>query len=341
MEIVKGPSAATLYGTDAANGVVLITTKRGRAGTARWTIYGEGGMIKDNNTYPTNYTIFGTRVSNGSKLAINGCNLPLVSSGFCTIDSVAKYNLFEDPDVTPLGTGYRNQYGLQLSGGNDLVRYFVSGEREDETGMLELPAFERRRLDTLNIPIRDWTERPNVLGKNSVRANINAAVSPKLDLSASTGFINLAQRYSLESNATAGLGSQAFGGPGCKICAPNRLVGTGSWRRRSRVPRLDAGLHVAGKDRAACEPLPGLVQCQLAPDRLAAESPDGGQRLHQPRRRQPALSRRGAADQRELSPRIQEQRAPTSATSRSISAPRRRTRRVRGWRSRLPAACST
>ena len=227
MEIVKGPSAATLYGTDAANGVVLITTKRGRAGTARWTIYGEGGMIKDNNTYPTNYTIFGTRVSNGSKLAINGCNLPLVSSGFCTVDSVAKYNLFEDPDVTPLGTGYRNQYGLQLSGGNDLVRYFVSGEREDETGMLELPAFERRRLDTLNIPIRDWTERPNVLGKNSVRANINAAVSPKLDLSASTGFINLAQRYSLESNATAGLGSQAFGGPGCKICAPNRLVGTG------------------------------------------------------------------------------------------------------------------
>ncbi|MBK7835071.1 MAG: TonB-dependent receptor plug domain-containing protein [Gemmatimonadetes bacterium] len=46
MEIVKGPSAATLYGTDAANGVVLITTKRGRAGTARWTIYGEGGSSR-------------------------------------------------------------------------------------------------------------------------------------------------------------------------------------------------------------------------------------------------------------------------------------------------------
>ncbi len=227
MEIVKGPSAATLYGTDAANGVVLITTKRGRAGTARWTVYGEGGLIKDKNTYPTAYTIFGRRKDTGAALAINGCNLPLVSSGFCTVDSVAKYNLFTDPDVTPLGTGNRAQYGLQLSGGNDAVRYFVSGEREDETGLLELPDFERRRLDTLNLPIREWTERPNVLGKNSVRANINAAVSPKLDLSASTGFINLAQRFSLESNATAGLGSQAFGGPGCKICAPNRLVGAG------------------------------------------------------------------------------------------------------------------
>ena len=227
MEIVKGPSAATLYGTDAANGVILITTKRGRAGQARWTVYGEQGMIRDQNVYPTNYTIFGRNKATGAALAINGCNLPLVSSGFCSIDSVAKYNLFTDPDVTPLGTGYRNQYGLQLSGGNDAVRYFVSGEREDETGMLELPAFERRRLDTLNLPIRDWTERPNALGKNSVRANINATVSPKLDISASTGFINLAQRFSLESNATAGLGSQAFGGPGCKICAPDRLVGSG------------------------------------------------------------------------------------------------------------------
>jgi TonB-linked SusC/RagA family outer membrane protein len=227
MEIVKGPSAATLYGTDAANGVVLITTKRGRAGNARWTIYGEAGHIQDQNTYPTNYTIFGRRVSNGSALAINGCNLPLLSSGFCTIDSVAKYNLFEDDDVTPLSNGYRSQYGLQLSGGTDVVRYFVSGEREDETGVLELPKFEYRRFESQELPLHDWTKRPNVLGKNSVRANLNAAVTPKLDLSASTGFINIAQRFSLESNATAGLGSHAFGGPGCKICSPERVVGTG------------------------------------------------------------------------------------------------------------------
>lgn len=227
MEIVKGPSAATLYGTDAANGVVLITTKRGRAGTARWLVYGEAGHIQDQNTYPTNYTIFGTRVSNGAKLGINGCNLPLVSSGFCTIDSLARYNLFEDSDVTPLSDGYRFQYGMQLSGGTDAVRYFVAGEREDETGVLELPKFEYRRFEAQNLPLHDWTKRPNVLGKNSLRANVNAAVSPKLDISASTGFINLAQRFSLESNATAGLGSHAFGGPGCKICSPDRVVASG------------------------------------------------------------------------------------------------------------------
>ena len=37
IEIVKGPSAETLYGTDAANGVIVITTKKGRAGATRWT----------------------------------------------------------------------------------------------------------------------------------------------------------------------------------------------------------------------------------------------------------------------------------------------------------------
>jgi TonB-dependent SusC/RagA subfamily outer membrane receptor len=46
IEIVKGPSAATLYGTDAANGVILITTKRGAGGATRWMIYSEGGLLE-------------------------------------------------------------------------------------------------------------------------------------------------------------------------------------------------------------------------------------------------------------------------------------------------------
>ncbi len=229
MEIVKGPSAATLYGTDAANGVVLITTKRGRAGAARWTFYGETGLIEDRNEYPTNYTQFGKNPNTGASLGLGGCSLPVLSAGNCVVDSVASYNLFEDSDATPLHTGYRYQYGAQLSGGTEAVRYFITGEREDETGPIKLPDFEYRRFDSLNIPIRDYVERPNVLGKNSVRANLNATVTPELDLAVSTGFINLAQRFTQESNATAGLGSQAFGGPGCKVCAPARVVsGTGS-----------------------------------------------------------------------------------------------------------------
>src|SRR6266550_4918436 len=43
VEVVKGPSAAALYGTDAANGVIQIRTKRGRPGPTRWTAYAEIG----------------------------------------------------------------------------------------------------------------------------------------------------------------------------------------------------------------------------------------------------------------------------------------------------------
>jgi TonB-linked SusC/RagA family outer membrane protein len=225
IEVIKGPSAAALYGTAAANGVVVITTKRGRAGAARWTAYAEGGMLRDRNNYMTAYTLFGKQTSTGLPAPINFCNLQRVGVGQCTIDSVAKLNIFEEDDLTPVDDSYRSQYGLQLSGGTEAIRYFLSGEREQETGVMALPQFERERMQAQGLPIREWTERPNALGKNSVRMNLNSTVNPQLDLSLSSGFVNLTQRFSLESNATAGLGSQVFGGPGCRICNPERLVG--------------------------------------------------------------------------------------------------------------------
>ncbi|HJU74871.1 MAG TPA: SusC/RagA family TonB-linked outer membrane protein [Gemmatimonadaceae bacterium] len=226
IEVIKGPSAAALYGTAAANGVVLITTKRGRAGQARWTAYAESGLLRDRNTYMTAYTLFGKQTSTGQPAPINFCNLQRVGVGQCTIDSVAALNIFEEDSLTPVDDGSRSQYGLQLSGGTEAIRYFLSGEREQETGVMKLPKFEEARMQAQEIPIREWTDRPNALGKNTVRMNLNSTVNPQLDLALSSGFINLTQRFSLESNATAGLGSQVFGGPGCSICAPERLTGS-------------------------------------------------------------------------------------------------------------------
>ena len=213
VEVVKGPSAATLYGTDAANGVVVITTKKGRAGAPRWNFYGEGGYLEDRNTYPWNYTIAG---HSPNATAYRECTLPQVSAGSCVFDSLRVYAPAHDPDATPIGNGNRYQAGVQVAAGSEAIRYFLAGEREEETGTLDLPDFERRRFKQQGIPLHDWTSRPNTLAKNSVRANINATLSPKLDVAVSSGFIKLQQRYTLESNATAGLGSHLFGGPGYK-----------------------------------------------------------------------------------------------------------------------------
>ncbi len=255
IEIVKGPSAATLYGTDAANGVIVITTKRGRSGAARWNAYAEGGVITDNNNYPTNYWIWGKTA--GSTISRPNCVLTQLSSGACTRDSVTTYSPFYDPDATPLGTGNRAQYGLQISGGNDVLRYFLSGENEKETGVLELPDFERRRFDSTGVPIRAWTERPNISNRNSFRANLNAAINSKLDVGVTSNLVLVNQRYTLESNATAGLGSQVFGGPGYKDNGTVAVVGTPltgyrawtpgyTWQEKTgqQVTRIITGMNV-------------------------------------------------------------------------------------------------
>ncbi|HEY6110498.1 MAG TPA: TonB-dependent receptor plug domain-containing protein, partial [Gemmatimonadales bacterium] len=80
IEIVKGPSAAALYGTDAANGVIQIRTKRGRPGPTRWTSYAEGGVLNDVTAWPANYT----SVTNTGA----GCTLTTMANGGCTIDTV-------------------------------------------------------------------------------------------------------------------------------------------------------------------------------------------------------------------------------------------------------------
>ena len=177
IEVVKGPSAATLYGTDAANGVIVITTKKGRAGAPRWNVYGEGGYLDDRNTYPWNYTLAGH--SPGST-AYRECTLPQVSAGSCAFDSLRVYAPAHDPDATPIGSGNRWQAGAQVSAGSDAIRYFVSRRaRGGRSGTLELPDFERRRFKEQGIPLHDWTDRPNTLGKNSFRANVGAVVRPE------------------------------------------------------------------------------------------------------------------------------------------------------------------
>ena len=213
IEIVKGPSAATLYGTDAANGVIVVTTKRGRAGSTRWNTYAEGGMLRDRSAYPYNYTIAG---HSPGLTTYRECTLSVIAAGTCIRDSVRIYSPLHDPDATPVSVGFRDQYGVSAAGGNEAMRFFLSAEKEHETAALQLPEFEKRRLIAQSIPIRENVRRPNALDKYSTRANLNASPTSKLDLSLSSGLIVSNTRFVTESNATVGLGSQIFGGRGYK-----------------------------------------------------------------------------------------------------------------------------
>ncbi|MFI5231720.1 MAG: TonB-dependent receptor domain-containing protein [Gemmatimonadales bacterium] len=223
MEIVKGPSAATLYGTDAANGVIVITTKHGRAGAPHWNVYTEEGALTDRNPYPLNYTIAG---HSPGLTAYRECGLPLISAGTCVMDSLRVYSPIRDPLATPLSTGARKEFGVQVSGGTDQARYFVSASRQNEAGVFSLPTFELAMLDTTNQPIRKWMQRPNQLDATSVRANLTLALNSSLDVTISSGITLNDIFLGLSSNATAGLGSQSFGGPGYSTNGVVSGVGT-------------------------------------------------------------------------------------------------------------------
>src|SRR5881396_320409 len=163
-DVVKGPSASTLYGTDAANGVIVITTKRGRAGKASWDTYLQHGWISDHNTYPTAYTLFGHSPTGALRTtALGNCSLPNVSLGTCILDSVAALNLFAEKDLTPLAPAYQEEYGAGVSGGSETLRYFLQGNYAGEQGVYRVPDFEIQRLLARNGSIPGEQLRPNAL----------------------------------------------------------------------------------------------------------------------------------------------------------------------------------
>jgi TonB-linked SusC/RagA family outer membrane protein len=215
IEVVRGPSAATLYGTDAANGVILVKTKRGKPGRTLWSVYGEQGFIKDYNDYPVAYRAWttGSTASNTTQ-----CLIERAATGACAQDSVTSYNLFADPTASPNGTGHRSQYGLQVSGGTDAIRYYVAGEWERETSVLRMPDEFQNRLRAQRgvVDLLPEQIRPNGLQKVNLRANINANFGDKADLSFSSGFVSSNQRLPQTDNNTTGLLSNAYGGPGFK-----------------------------------------------------------------------------------------------------------------------------
>jgi TonB-linked SusC/RagA family outer membrane protein len=230
IEVVKGPSAATLYGTDAANGVIVVTTKRGRAGAPRWSTYAEAGLVQQRNAFPTAYSGWA-----GGTLS-SRCFLSDVGAGACTLDSLTSFNLFDDRETTPFGNGWRQQYGAQLSGGNEMIRYFTSAEWEEETGPMKTPEFALRQLDSTGLGTRPEWRHPNALTRSSVRLNLSVSPNQQLDLGLQTGFIKLDQRLPFSDNNTYGLFSHAYGGPGYKSSDRAGWLGLGTYGYRALNP---------------------------------------------------------------------------------------------------------
>jgi TonB-dependent starch-binding outer membrane protein SusC len=125
VQIVGGPSASVLYGTDAANGVIQLQTKRGRPGATRWEFSTEGGFINDVGTYPANYTALTSLDS--------VCTLTRAATGGCAIARVRTFNPIMV--FSPFQTGHHTAFNLSASGGTEQTTYYVAGHYTREQGV--------------------------------------------------------------------------------------------------------------------------------------------------------------------------------------------------------------
>jgi TonB-linked SusC/RagA family outer membrane protein len=156
IEVIKGAAAATLYGTEAAAGVIQIFTKSGHAGKPQWSFQTDQGFYHelpfgpDPSSAPPDDTIPQVyRDSFPSRFA----GLPNV--GVSRSGGTSSY-LFIDPW---LRNAPEHHYSLSVSGGGDALKYFVSGLTTDDDGVLPLDN-ERKQIARGNF---SFTPVPNLL----------------------------------------------------------------------------------------------------------------------------------------------------------------------------------
>ena len=182
IEVLKGAAAATLYGTEASNGVLLITTKKGTVGAPRWQFEAEQGM----KTYPTGRIEDQWGVP--GRQCVSGAN-PLAGAALATCgDSVAarlsqhfgmtltRFQPFSRDIATQLfETGRTTTLGGQVSGGTPLINYFASTRAYLEDGPFSADKFDwpdatGKRLGTFMKDINNRYSGTLTLGITPARA---------------------------------------------------------------------------------------------------------------------------------------------------------------------------
>ena len=135
VEVLKGAAAATLYGTEASNGVLLITTKRGVAGNVKWVFDVDQAIKK----YPTDRIEpeFGFARSDTQATRLSQhYGMPITA--FQPFSRDVATRLFE--------TGRSSTYNGQVSGGTPLITYYGSMRAYLEDGPFTAKNFDSQGL---------------------------------------------------------------------------------------------------------------------------------------------------------------------------------------------------
>lgn len=164
VEVIKGPAAATLYGTEASAGVIQITTKRGAVGAPQWEVTVRQGVSYLSNAVDRWPAVYDK--------GTNACpNCELLASG------VRKFEVLKSEQALghgiPFTYGHDQTYGISSRGGTDLLRYYFSAQVDRDEGFV------------------DWNHQ----NKYSARANLEITPNEQLSIATNMGFVRSRSRF--------------------------------------------------------------------------------------------------------------------------------------------------
>ncbi|ACU61965.1 SusC/RagA family TonB-linked outer membrane protein [Chitinophaga pinensis] len=185
IEILKGASAAALYGAKAAAGVVIVTTKKGRAGKTKVSVNQETGFAKVRH-------LMGVRTFDAEKaadLAGAASNTdPVVQQRRQAyrdqFNAAAAAGKIYDYEKEMYGeTGLILNTGLSISGGNEKTTFYMSGNRRQEHGIVKNTGYFN----------------------NSARLNIDHKLSDRISLGVTMSYIHSDADRGLTNNDNNGV----------------------------------------------------------------------------------------------------------------------------------------
>ena len=228
IEILRGPAAAALYGTDGAGGVIRITTTRPQRRKLSWSAFAEGSAPMDAGEYPANH-------STGSGLVgTESCARGEAAMGSCTPGPLLRWNPLES--ASPFRTAFRGSAGASVSGGLGRLGYVASASLHSEAGALG----------------------PNEVARYATRLNLDAPVLPSLRLGLNSAYVHSQVTLPPIDGQTpaflnAGLGGNAVDDPVHRGYRARDLPGPLDTPTHERVGRAMGSL------TATWTPLPWLV----------------------------------------------------------------------------------
>ncbi len=177
VEILKGASAAAIYGSRASAGVIIITTKKGKAGKTHITFSQDLGFIKVSRLLGVRQFTAQTAASLSSD-SLTGLKY---AAEFDTAQATG--HLYDYEKEIFGNTGFARNTLVSVSGGNERTTFYMSAGVKDETGIVQNTGYRN----------------------TSLRFNIDHHISDNVRIGISTNYLNTGADRGLSGNDNAGV----------------------------------------------------------------------------------------------------------------------------------------